>query len=255
MESITSPLLHPTWKIDAKAPAQVRHLLQRCKESLGSGAFSTVMAVDHYTVLKLSTCEASKVILPTLVGNPTPGLPLVYKAFGQVGEVVFPDTQDPPLPIYAYLIERLWSAEDLGEMTALRKDHCPRGDAMRAKTPSDAAGAYRWLSRKITDSPAWYDEHWRSTIPAEKPHPLVTSVHEILAHTRFKPLIGVLRRLSHRVKSGEWRFDWVNRFDYNVMLSGWGEPILADPVYNSNQPIWKRTLYGEDDESGNSWGS
>jgi hypothetical protein len=232
------------WVINDRAPAQVRHILRDRDEYLGCGSFSIVIGVDEGHVLKVSTCEASQIILPRLMQQPRKGLPLVFKCFGQVGHVVESRYYDE-IPIHAYLMERLHPVHTVQEKP-LRTDACPRGTQMCAKTPADAVGAYNWLERKLFEN-AYGVEH--ASTEAAGIHPLVPAVHQALHGTRFSPLIGAVKKLAARVSAGEWTFDLVQRFEFNVMVSGWGEPILADPVYAQYQPMWKQAypeLYGGD---------
>mgnify|MGYP003456590684 CR=1 FL=1 len=225
------------WQIYDSAPAQVRHLLRDSDDYLGAGTFSIVIGVDDRTVLKISTCEASRIILPSLMQQPQMGMPLVFKCFGQVGEVV-ESRYYQALPLHAYLVERLHSAAHAKDLP-LRTDACPRGPQMCAKTPADAIGAYNWLGRKLRDKAAAVEHVDRKPQGIRNIHPLVPAVHEALNGTRFSPLIGAVRKLAARVSAGEWIFDVVQRFDHNVLISGWGEPILADPVFDCQQPLWK----------------
>lgn len=235
------------WQIYDRAPAQVRHLLRDSDDYLGAGAFSIVIGVDDRTVLKISTCEASRVILPRLMHQPQMGMPLVFKCFGQVGEVEESRYYDA-LPLHAYLVERLHSAYDAKDRP-LRTDACPRGPQMCAKTPADAVGAYTWLERKLWDKAAAVESASRELKCIQGIHPMVPAVHEVLHGTRFRPLIGAVRKLAARVSAGEWTFDLIHRFETNVLISGWGEPILADPVYNCHQPLWKKAYRYEWDDS------
>lgn len=230
------------WVIYDRSPAQVRHILRDSDDYLGSGAFSIVVGVDDRTVLKISTCEASQIILPRLMQQPQKGMPLVFKCFGQVGHVAESRYYEE-IPLHAYLVERLHPVHKMKDKP-LRTDACPRGPQMCAKTPADAVGAYTWLEKKL------YAEAGESEYASPGPegvHPMVPAFHRALAGTRFSPLIGAVRKLASRVSTGEWKFDLMHRFDSNVLVSGWGEPILSDPVFDRHQPLWK---YPFEDEYG-----
>jgi hypothetical protein len=231
------------WEIHPQAPAQVRHILRDSDDYIGSGAFSIVVGVDRQTVLKISTCEASRIILPRLMQQPQEGLPLVYKCFGQVGHVTETDCYGQ-IPLHAYLVERLHPTFQI-QRGQLRTDACPRGPQMCAKTPGDAVGAYNWLERKLCDEAA-SSEH----APGHQGlHPFVPAVQRALTGTRFSPLIGAIRKLASRVTAGEWKFDVLQRFDTNVLVSAWGEPILSDPVFASEQIPWKLAYQSWSDDS------
>lgn len=119
---------------------------------------------------------------------------------------------------------------------------------MRAYSVNDAKGAYNWLAQNLNFGVHELVNSF-SMEPEQGRHPLVSALTTFLGHTRFKPLIRAVNQMSHRVRSGEWVFDWIDRFDNNVLLSQWGEPILADPVYAPNQYYWKTAypeLYGGD---------
>lgn len=219
------------WRL-SQAPRELRQMLTRSKGELGRGAFSIVLALDNTSVLKLTTCEASSVILPKLVRNPTPGLPLVYRDFGQVGVVEGVEGHYEDIPVCAYVMERLVS---IWELDWLRDGPCPRGDAMRASTVEQAKQNYSWVADKaIRAHEQWKDG--RATFEQ--------GITEAFANTPFRPLAQVTKRLSARVQRQEWRYDWARRFDSNVLLSRWGEPILSDPVFALNQPFWKQGYPG-----------
>lgn len=234
-----------SWEIYDRAPAQVRHILRDSEDYLGAGAFSIVIGVDDRTVLKVSTCEASRIILPRLKQQPQPGMPLVFKCFGQVGHVVESQYYEA-LPLHAYLVERL-NAAHTAKDRPLRTDACPRGPQMCAKTPADAVGAYNWLERKLHGEAGMAE--FAPPEGSKSIHPMVPAFHRALNGTRFSPLIGAVRKLAARVSAGEWKFDLVHHFESNVLISGWGEPILSDPVFDRRQPLWKDAYRGDWDDS------
>lgn len=226
------------WLLDESRP-DVVSMVRNARGMLGMGAFSVVLEVDDFQVLKITTCEASKVLLSTLMGKPQAGLPLVYSDFGQVGLIKAVEGHYDDIPIHAFLMERLVVGEGLQK---LRKDESPRGNGLCAKSVADARGAYSWLHLTVRGA-AWRDE---CLMPEDKGqlHPLVTKLGSVLGHTRFAPLVNAVKKMSPRVLAHEWVYDWVERFESNVMLSQWGEPILADPVYARTQAFWKTPYPG-----------
>lgn len=224
------------WHLD-RAPRDLLRLVLDSKETLGEGAFSVVLPINASRVLKVTTCEASNVILPRLMRQPSPGLPMVFRDFGVVGHVEAVPGAYGDIPLRAYVLERLYPADDLA---ALRTDICPRGDAMRARSLADARGARAWLAKLVCERRV-QDRVPRNADGSSPLHPLVLGLEPVLRNTRFEPLVRSIRRLAHRVQAGEWSFDWsdYSSFRRNVMLSMWGEPILSDPVYRRNQVFWR----------------
>ena len=237
----TQGRLPDQWHLD-RAPRDLLRLVLDSKETFGAGAFSVVVPINEARVLKVTTCEASNVILPKLMRKPVPGLPIVYRDFGVVGRVSGIEDYYDDIPLRAYVMERLYPAHAFEQ---LRKDACPRGDHMRARTVSDAKGARAWLGRVVCERPAKYRHQWGESPAAEPTHPLVCRLEASLRNTRLEPLVNSVRRLAPRVQAGEWRFDWddYGSFERNVMLSMWGEPILSDPVYDRCQTSWREPYW------------
>jgi hypothetical protein len=217
------------WHLD-NAPQELLQMVLASDAKLGEGSFSIVLRLDSARVLKITTCQASNIILPKLTEKPVPGLPLVYQDFGVVGRVAGVESFYEDIPLRAYVMERLYSRADIA---ALRKDACPRGDAMRARSVGDAKGAVAWLEKRICGNSLGL--HDANEVPL-----VVQTLDSLLSATRFQPLVSTVRRLAPRVRAGEWEFDWAtySAFGRNVMLSLWGEPILSDPVYSREQVPW-----------------
>ena len=223
------------WHLDS-APDEMLQVLLDSDGELGRGSFSVVFKIDALQVLKITTCTASNLILPKLCDKAAPGFPLVFKDFGRIGYVDGVEGFYEDIPLHAYLMERLYRSRELLDVWA---SPCPRGDALRARSVSDADGGLTWLYGVIVEKPPFRAED-DEPLPGSTVHPLVQKLETALRNTRFQSLVSAAKRLAPRVVAKEWFFDWASRgnFERNVLLSRWGEPILADPVYARDQVPW-----------------
>lgn len=72
----------------------------------GDGAFSRVYAIDRRTVLKVTTCQATRLLFNQLIRKPTAGCLKVFKAYGKVA------VDEDGFPYYAFIVERLYSQKE-----------------------------------------------------------------------------------------------------------------------------------------------
>lgn len=239
----THKLLDDSWQLDARNTRLMSMLDQGT--FCGQGGFGTAIAIDEHHILKITTCEATVSIYGQLHGKPYAGLPQVFESLGQVGIVPTYNDPDKHIPLAGFVVEKLFCTHDLKELS---KAPCPRGPSpMCARSVSDAHGSLLWLRGKIADylrrsdmepqTPWSYSR--RQEISQAQAREFLADLEPRLRRTRFESLLRPLSRMRARLLTGEWSLDILERFDSNVLLSRWGEPILADPVWKDSQLRWK----------------
>lgn len=98
------------------APTFVRRIVEKGRlVHDGDGTFARVFAIDSRTVLKITTCQATRDLYDQLIQHPVAGCVKVLRAYG----VVAVDEDD--FPFYAFVVERLFGQKEWQSLPSVSK--------------------------------------------------------------------------------------------------------------------------------------
>ena len=220
--------LQTEWEL-TRLPDEYRRAFMDPQRYLGAGSFGCVAIVDSERVVKVTSCRASMRYLSELaVRTPLEGEPQVFDILGCVGK-----HKESNAPLMAFVMERLHTEDSL---TEIRPGKGPRGGALFSDTVEAA-------SSRIAELRALVDEIYVGKLGSEHDYNvrmlsgsaidarLGDLVMTALRKTSLSALRPALGRIINRQRSGEWALDLGNHLRQNVLLSVWGEPVFADPVF------------------------
>ena len=164
------------------------------------------------------------------VRTPLEGQPQVYDLLGCVGQQAATQA-----PVMGFVMERLYTADTL---TATREGVGPRGGALVAQDAATARARLSELRALVSDiyvAKFGICEDVCNTPDFQDNLRLGDLVIAKLRGTCLAALRPALGQIVNRQKAGNWTLDMGHQLRENVLLSVWGEPILADPVWSPKQ--------------------
>jgi hypothetical protein len=202
----------------------------------GDGAFSRVYAIDRRTVLKITTCQATKLLFRQLIRKPVTGCLKVFKAFGKVA------VDEDGYTYFAFVVERLYSQKEWQTLPSVRRiehkrKHCSRfcedeGKRQRASTTKVGRGLVkkRWLQKRKSSKTLEaavkkirrQAKHYVTEDGRQKGSELIYRIKRKIG------LTGAMDMLHRFIEKRDIELDL--RVDGNVMLTHDGNICLADPV-------------------------
>jgi hypothetical protein len=202
----------------------------------GDGAFSRVYAIDRRTVLKITTCQATRLLFKELIRQPVTGLLKVFKAFGKVA------LDEDGHPYFAFVVERLYSQKEWQTLPSVRRieqkrKHLSRfsdaeGKRQRASTAKAARGLVkkRWLLKRKSSKTL---EAAVKRIRRQAKHYLTEDGRqkgsELIYRIKRKIGLTAAMEMLHRfIAKKDIELDL--RVKGNVLLTRDGNICLADPV-------------------------
>jgi hypothetical protein len=220
-----------------RAPAFVRNVMKKGRVVHdGDGAFSRVYAIDRRTVLKITTCQATRLLFAQLINKPVTGCLKVFKAFGKVA------VDEEGYPYYAYVVERLYSQKEWQTLPSVRRieqkrKHFSRfseaeGKRQRASTAKAGRGLVkkRWLLKRKSSKTLEaavkriqrQAKHYVTEDGRQKGSELIYRIKRKIG------LTGAMDMLHRFIAKRDIELDL--RVKGNVLLTRDGNICLADPV-------------------------
>lgn len=212
------------YTIYPNVPTERRHLLETCPE-LGHGGFARVFVLDEDRIVKITRDPATTALLAELqLLSPQLGFPVVYENWGRVATMSC-------VPCNAFVMERLFHPDELAATEA--HGASPRGELLP------------WVSRETARN------RW------SKVGELVSSLDEFAAARKRAAVVDYYANSQEESKEALGRlasdcepsmvelrqaFCYLENFvdrvasahdlagGENIMVSRWGELILADPI-------------------------
>lgn len=218
--------IHDTLQPLSHAPIGLKALMADTAAWLGDGGYARVLALSPARVLKLTSCTASVALLDALAADTRArrrpaALPAVFRRYGPVAADADGQT------FHGYELERLFAPD---ELAAMRIARVCSDEAAPERRGACAARHAAQTHRRFARSRERFEREQARYIRGMQP-----AWQECLA------LAGALA--SERDAFGtEAAFGWLERFigehrveldllsQGNLLMSAWGEPVLADPV-------------------------